>query len=952
MIGYSTTSQTNVNVSVDRTFTADFALSPAVIAGEEIVAVAERDVIAMDMSASQVSIDAEDVKEVPSATSLQSIVDMQMGIVYEPSERSYDERAEIQIRGGGRGQNSLMVDGLTMVDNRGGRPLMMVNLSSVKEVNIIKGGFNAEYGNVRSGLINIVTQDGDPNQYNGSFEFRGAPGHLKHFGESIYDPNNYFLRPYLDPDVAFVGTANGTWDEEMQTRYPSFQGWNQFVEGRTDGLTPEQAQQIFIWQHQVDMDGSLRKGAYDDKPDINVEASLGGPVPFVGKSLGNMTFFASHRTDKQAFALPTNRDYYQEQNTSLKLTSRLTSALKVSAEGIYSKINTVQSAPRASGLDAYMVSGMDILYSPIATGNDYVLGQNAALYYPAALNRFDIFRSMGGISVDHVLSQNTFYNFRFSWTRVENSCIGPDSSDTSSNRFRDATILEMFGPVGVDETPLGYQTGIEALFADAMSSTGEGSVRDYSKVNTINARFDLTSQINKWNQVKMGFEFNYDNLDVHYEHNQIGDAGNNWVIKWNRDPYRASAYIQDKLEFEGMIANFGARADMSFPNANAYTVDRYSQYFRKKFLDDFEDLVPSEPAKNHFKLSPRLGISHPIADVAKLYFNYGHFYSIPTYDEMFLIMRRAQGLSDVGNPSLDLPRTVAYELGVEYSISDMYLLHISGYYKDITDQLANRNWVGYDGGVNYWSRTNDNYQDIRGIEFRLEKRFGSWITGWANYNYLVETSGYVGRQTYYEDPLRQAQEGLQDPNLQRPLARPLANVNLTVSSPKDFGPEVAGTKPFGSIRTDLLYRWRAGKYETIDAYRNWNAIGDVLELPDLQWKARQNFDLRVRKQVTYQRYTMNFYLDIANIFNIKYLEESGFADANDRNSYMRSLRLSRYNGDEAATKEEYEAMGFIAGDDKPGDVKSADKPWIDMPNRGFLTYLNPRTITMGFGLNF
>jgi hypothetical protein len=126
----------------------------------------------------------------------------------------------------------------------------------------------------------------------------------------------------------------------------------------------------------------------------------------------------------------------------------------------------------------------------------------------------------------------------------------------------------------------------------------------------------------------------------------------------------------------------------------------------------------------------------------------------------------------------------------------------------------------------------------------------------------------------------------------------------------------------------------------------------VNKLADLQWKGRTTFDLRLRKNINVKKTALSLYLDIANVFNLKYLEESGFANADDRTVYMRSLHLARYNGDIAATAEEYKALGCIAGDDKPGDVKSDDKPYINMPNREFLTYLNPRAITFGIGLNF
>jgi outer membrane receptor protein involved in Fe transport len=945
MMGYQSLLKTDVLVSADRTIPVDFALTSTAIVGEEVTIVAKKDVIAMDMSASQVSLAAADILQVPSVTDIQRAVNLQVGVDFDPTTRGYSNRAEITVRGGGRGQNAFMVDGLMMVDNRANRPMMLVNLSSVKEINIVKGGFNAEYDNVRSGLINVVTKEGAVTKYNGSIDARITPGHLKHAGESIFDPKSYYLRPYLDPAVCWTGTNNGAWSAQTQAKYRSFMGWNEFAKTQV-GMTPEQCREYFIWTHRAEGSDALGRsaGSYGDKPDYYIDGSFSGPVPLVGKKLGDLSFFATHKINEDAFALPTNRDYYSEQNSQIKLTSKLSPSLKLTLEGLYAETHTVQSAPRADGMDAYMTSGEDILYSSIATGYDYVLGQNAAMYYPDALNPFDIYNSLIGFGIDHVLSPSTFYNVRVSHVRTKNFCGGPDG-------FRDETPLTYFGSQAADETPLGYKVGIYTMW-DGMSTSGEGSVRDFSEVNTLNAKVDLTSQVNKYHQVKAGIVFNYDDINTRYEHNQIGDTGNNWLIEWRRFPYRAGAYVQDKLEFKGMIANVGLRADGNFPNSKAFVADRYSMYFRKKFMNEFQELAPSEDAKNRLKISPRLGISHPVTEDAKLYFNYGHFYTTPTSDEMFIIMKRSKGLTDIGNPNADLAKTVAYELGVEYSLSDMFLIHLSGYYKDVTNQLANIHYVGYDGGVDYWSRENNNYEDIRGFEAMVEKRFGSWITGWANYNYLVSTLGYIGRQTYYEDTRRMEQEGLMNPYQERPLARPIARVNLTVTSPNDFGPTVGGIKPAANIRMDILYSWRAGKYETNTNYSTWNPKGTVELMEPLQWKGRTTVDLRLSKSLNVSRYNLNLYLDIANVFNLEYLEESGFASASDRIAYMRSLHLPRYNGDEVATKAEYAAMGYVGGDDKPGDVKSSDKPYIDMPNRDFLTYLNPRAVTFGVAVNF
>lgn len=162
MVGYQTVNKTDIRVSVDRTVTTDFALTAQVVEAAGVVVVAEREVIAMDRSASAISLVAKDIAELPRAVSMQQVVNLQVGVDFDPTTRGYSSPAEITVRGGGRGQTELMVDGLTMVDNHSNRPIMMVNLSSIQEINIVKGGFNAEYGNVRSGLVNIVTKDGTP----------------------------------------------------------------------------------------------------------------------------------------------------------------------------------------------------------------------------------------------------------------------------------------------------------------------------------------------------------------------------------------------------------------------------------------------------------------------------------------------------------------------------------------------------------------------------------------------------------------------------------------------------------------------------------------------------------------------------------------------------------------------------------------------------------------------
>jgi len=934
MIGYQNVTKTGVRVTVGHTTPLDFALETAAIAGQSITIEAEREVISMDQSSSIEVTTPEEIEQTPLVSTINEMISLQAGM------------DGMEVRGGSLDQTQFMVDGLLMVDNRANEPLTQVNLSSVQEISVIKGGFNAEYGNVRSGLINVVTKEGNVTRYAGSVDFRYTPPHYKHLGPSLFDPENYYLKPFLDPAVMWEGTNNGAWDEDMQDAYPTFVGWNQVAEDRPQ--TPEEARDRFLWLHRAEgadqlvpggYDGPSRIGEYGNKPDWQVDASFGGPVPVLSRSLGNLRFFASHRSNWEMFGLPVVRDYYKESNSLLKLTSNITPSMKLSLEGTYGEVNSVSRAVDSPhGNNDFVRSGEDIFNADIATGDAYDHRASANLYWPESLAPFDVYRNMQGISLDHSLSSNTFYSLRITHIQVANAARGPAS-------WRDTTAVRSFGGLTVDESPYGFwwEGGYQEMTDGMLYAAIGAGVRDTSTVNTINVKFDLTSQINKFNQLKIGFLYNYDDLDTHYgKVSQYTAGGDNWQSEWRYYPYRVGAYIQNKLEFEGMIANFGVRFDYNQPNTDWYTAERYSQYFRKPYKDVFTEVAPREETESQLSISPRLGISHPIGANSKLYFNYGHFYSMPRAADMYGIGygSQAAGVDFLGNPSAEMPKTIAYELGFEQSIADMFLVHASGYYKDVTKQTGEVEYTNYDGSVDYATIENNNYEDIRGFEFRLEKRYGQWISGWVNYNYMVSTSGFVGREHYFQDPARQQLEGLQNPYMEIPLARPLARANIRFHIPYNWGPTFAGFKPLSNLQFSLLFFWQSGSYQT------WDPLETYQLQDNLHWRPRYSFDGRLSKRIEVQNSDLTLYVDIKNLFNNKYISSQGFADGQDRRNYLESLHLPLYEG------EDYQAAGYTPGNDRPGDIKSDDKSYIDMPNRTFLTYLNPRTFILGFRWNF
>ncbi|MBD3374834.1 TonB-dependent receptor plug domain-containing protein, partial [candidate division KSB1 bacterium] len=137
MMGYETTRKTDVPVTVDRTTNIEFNLDATVLeAGAEVTVVAERAIIPLDVANTQSVVDPERIEDTAFKT-IEDVVTAQVGI---------EGTARPSIRGSAYREAAFIVDGLMLVDEISNLPYFKVPLSSIQEVQVITGGFNAEYG--------------------------------------------------------------------------------------------------------------------------------------------------------------------------------------------------------------------------------------------------------------------------------------------------------------------------------------------------------------------------------------------------------------------------------------------------------------------------------------------------------------------------------------------------------------------------------------------------------------------------------------------------------------------------------------------------------------------------------------------------------------------------------------------------------------------------------------
>ena len=144
-IGYSPTIIQNVKISVDQTTRIDIKLGEQVLQLENVVVTSTRGFVQKDLTSTEEKISGEQISMLP-VEDVQSVVNLQAGVV------------DGHFRGGRIGEVKYLIDGVSVNDVYSGESTMQADVSSIQELQVLTGTFNAEYGEALSGVVNQVTK--------------------------------------------------------------------------------------------------------------------------------------------------------------------------------------------------------------------------------------------------------------------------------------------------------------------------------------------------------------------------------------------------------------------------------------------------------------------------------------------------------------------------------------------------------------------------------------------------------------------------------------------------------------------------------------------------------------------------------------------------------------------------------------------------------------------------
>ncbi|HET6566840.1 MAG TPA: carboxypeptidase-like regulatory domain-containing protein [Rhodothermales bacterium] len=997
-VGYTPILREDVRVQIDLTSTVDFQMTEGTVGLGEVIVTAEQPVIQQDIAGSQRNISIEEIQG-GRYQSVTNVIAAQVGV---EATSAFNDRPN--IRGSSMEQSQFIVDGVAQGDPLTNRPFYKVNLDAVEEIKMQTGGFSAEYGNLRSATIEVVTKEGG-DHYFGSATMQYSPPALKHFGPMMFGFDSPVVQPFVNPAAgAFSGND-------------FFPGWNAIVHDQGKAgpyYLPDDAPQAdvdrnaqelyarWLWRHRsqdainelkklqsqgvvttapgVNLDDQVWQN-YGDMPDYRTSVTLGGPVPL----LNALKFFVSYTGEQTEYSYSFPEPAYKDHSLRGKITTNLGTNTKLNLEGFYST-QIGGSRDQGPGIDGFITS------NPYA-----VLGSTNKMWYPNCAVPGQQSRQQYSARLVHTASASTFYELTLSHSRTDYKML-PQNRDTAPLKSEIEAYSLKEGLIGTDAEAnakaadpadfpgwTNWQEWARIRIGDywydeAPKGYGPVNWRDVTgeyRMESCNLRINntysrawqmkgaVTSQVNRHNQVKAGFEVARTNLNEYYYALDPSVNGGS-LDKSEGKPWTMGLFALDKLEFKGFVANVGLRLDgiyhSKYPVLDGVEGDPNSPYSEFLLAGNTDSLWQNIPTKRvaQFRVSPRIGISHPISTVGKLFFNYGHMYQWPNGFNTYRIRYDTRGgnrIDNYGNPLARPPRTIQYEIGYEHNLFDKMSLRLTGYYKDVNDELddVDFNPLGQD---EYTIQDNSRFKDIRGFEAFLELRRNviPFVSGWVSYNYKVESGGRFGYDDFYEDPTRQP--SLVSSEVSSPDVRPLIKAAFDFQTPDQFGPGTENFSLLGGLNVNLLYTWQRG------GVLDWNPAEIPLVEDNVRWAPYQRWDMRVTKSL-FQKgpYQALFFVDVTNLFNNRNMtqfeedqdvttdQETDWAWS-DHKWWKNQFEEYMYSMGYTADNEQEDGSFLVNGKKvklRPGDWKDDG---IAMPGFTPWTFLEKRDIFFGIKLYF
>jgi outer membrane receptor protein involved in Fe transport len=750
-IGYQPAEQVGTDIRIDVTRTVDFQLNSAAgqLTVQRIVA-PPTPLVERGITGSSQSVSSEVIEALP-VTSVSDILQLQQGFLQVPENTDITSFTEsrrntqnvLRIRGGRGDQTLTLIDGIPISNWVFGGPAFDLTNSAISQIDFQKGGFEPQYGNALSGIINIATREAGT-RLAGNVEYQGS-GFAGKLGSTQDDLRQYDLfRGYVSGPIpatnnklrfVLAGQNKSGADNVLEFDQDVYDADNL----RTIGLLPEQ----------LDLFPGWRALGYDQ------ERSIFGKLTFqpMNQTTINGTVIDYSR-DRQRFDfdyLLAGFDPFRSPSVNTQADTLALAGFRGYRDIVAGSIRAERRLYSASLEQRFNRSNVRLRYGRFEQSRNtcnYFQGVCLARRF-ADVNFNDRFVATGTTAGEPTTGTDQFYGGE----TVESNIIRADIESQVTDRHNlQGGVFWQKHNLEFDEA---RNIGVNVLFLQPQKYRAY----PYDAAAYIQDRIEYD-----FLTVKLGFRFDYGKAEGSSFANPL-------------DPTNGTTAREVCL---GTAPSVGATTPFSYTDATGtYTgLDACgieaarAEAAKIAQGDDFEDAKPRKA------FSPRIGISFPLNERSSLFFNAGRYSQNPIYNSLYQNTgvgtvagpgggvcseeaRRPNSIECtptlindlgtpgfIGNPSLLLEQSTQYEVGYAAELGQRYAINLTFFAKDNTGlsgiRRSNRvQDIGttYAGQANptYTVLVNQDYQTSRGIEIQFRRRLANFWGYDINYSYSKAT---------------------------------------------------------------------------------------------------------------------------------------------------------------------------------------------------------------------
>lgn len=771
-IGYNPTTQELAVVISNQTTLLNFKITPTIIMLEPVTTTADRQMVIRTQTQTSRTTTASDISKLP-ISEINQIITLQAGVSQSESGT--------HIRGGRSSEIAYFVDGILTKAPHYGTQSVKLNKEAVEEVDVITGGFDVEYGEALSGVVNVITREGS-DKFGGLFRY--------------------------------------TTDEIFTTEKLNF-GYNDYEMSFGGGLLNKSRLRYFISgeAYLTDAYEAGKWKGFSPRFDYKGQGKLSYRLP---NAKGKFIISQFYSREQYSHYL----DMWGEMSMVFYLDHRAAELWK----------NWLTTATFN-----YLPSKAQII---------------EAKFGYARTTRFYAVRNL---ALEDSVDRKWWEDYRFKADHFPEILLS-DIDDTTRQHYLIDSLSDTLMPYHYSEYD---RDGSASLRHNPYGATGffytlgDERMWRYFFNRDYQANVSFTNAFGEIHEFKTGANVILQN---------VGWFDNNlpWVKipfwdMYNKNPVKGAYFVQDQMDFKGIIAKIGMRFDYFDSKASGLANP----------TDPNDSTMILTTAK--WRISPRLGFSLPITDRSKMRFNYGHFFQTPNAHHLYrstapevvwLLLKRYNSV--LGNPDLTVEKTIAYEMGYENQVSDILAFGLIAYYKDIYDLIQTKRYTILPYA--YYQVTNVDYGNVRGFEATIKKNLDHmWYFDISYTMQFAKGTASDAWQFYYEvytndniDPIT-GQYKLPQVDFWLDFdERHIINTTLGLELPKDF--VISSLRDFS---TDFILSYHSGfPYTPTDS--KGKALGDQ---NSARMPGYYNVDANLSKDIMVSGLGLTLFANILNLFN-------------------------------------------------------------------------------------